>query len=217
MTEEINMKRLPAGLYAITCENRSRGRKNLEVVKEMLEAGIEVLQYREKENKTIREKYLECKEIAKMTKDYGVIFIVNDNVDIAMAVDADGVHIGQDDLPVSEVRKLVGSDKIIGLSTHNEKQANMALSEDIDYIGVGPIFKTDTKQTEPVGLGYLEYVVKNISLPFVAIGGIKEYNIDEVLLRGAKTVALVTEITESVDIKDKIKKLRKKLKDFKII
>ncbi len=207
---------LPSGLYAITCEKRSLGRKNIEVVKEMLEAGVEILQYREKENKTIREKYLECKEISKMTKDYGVLFIVNDYVDIAMSVDADGVHIGQDDLPVSEVRKLVGN-KIIGLSTHSEEQAKIALREGVDYIGVGPIFKTDTKETSPVGLGYLEFVVKNISLPFVAIGGIKEHNIDEVLSRGAKTVALVTEITESLDIRDKIKKLRKKLKDYKII
>ncbi len=211
------MKKLPSGIYAITCEKRSLGRKNLEVVKEMLEAKIEILQYREKENKTIREKYLECKEIAKMTKDYGVLFIVNDHIDIAMAVDADGVHIGQNDLPVQEVRKLVGENKIIGLSTHSIEQAQKALKEDVDYIGVGPIFKTDTKNTSPVGLEYLEYVVKNIPLPFVAIGGIKEHNIEEVLSRGAKTVALVTEITESTDIKDKIKKLRKILKDFKII
>ncbi len=213
------MKTLPNGLYAITCEKRSKGRKNLEVVKQMLEAGVEVLQYREKENKTIREKYLECKEIRKMTEDYGVIFIVNDDIDIAMCVDADGVHVGQDDLPVSEVRRLVGKDKIIGLSTHNQEQAREAIASGVNYIGVGPIFYTDTKENvcSPVGLSYLEYVVNNINIPFVAIGGIKEHNIDEVLLRGAKLVALVTEITEALDIKNKIKSLRKKLKDYKII
>jgi len=210
-------KILPPGIYAITCEKRSLGRKNIEVVKELIKGRVQVLQYREKE-KSLKEKFYECKEIAKIARDNGILFIVNDDIDIAMLVDADGVHIGQDDLPIKEVRKLVGDDKLIGLSTHNPQQALEALKSGADYIGVGPIFPTNTKENvcEPVGLEYLEYVVKNINLPFVAIGGIKENNIELVLKKGAKTIAMVTELTESSDIAKKIKSLKEKFEKYGI-
>ncbi len=199
---------LPQGIYGITAEEYSKGRKNIEVVREMARGGIKIIQYREKGGKSLRQKYDECREIRKITADEGILFIVNDFIDIALAVGADGVHIGQDDLPVKEVRALIGN-KIIGLSTHSPEQAQKALLEGADYIGVGPIFKTYTKKhgSKPVGLSYLDFVVENIPLPFVAIGGIKERNILEVVKRGAKTIALVTEITGSADIPGKLKKL----------
>ena len=203
-------KCLPAGIYCITAEEFSRGRKNIEVVREMIRGGASVIQYREKENKTIREKYLECLEIRKMTRDAGVLFLVNDAIDIAILTEADGVHAGQDDLPLTEIRKLIGPDFIIGLSTHSPQQAQQAMKDGADYIGIGPIFKTVTKKNvcEPVGLEYLDYTVQNIRLPFVAIGGIKSNNIKEVIRRGAKTVSLVTEITEAGDIAGMVRKLR---------
>lgn len=211
-------KVLPYGIYAITCEKRSLGRSNIFVAGEIIKAGVKILQYREKENKTMKEKFIECKEIKKMCEDNGVIFIVNDHLDLAMAVDADGIHIGQDDLPLTEVKKLVGNDKIIGISTHSPEQAKKAIADGADYIGVGPIFPTDTKipVSNPVGLEYLEFVVKNVNLPFVAIGGIKESNIEKVLEKGAKIVAMVTEITESENITLKIKNLKEKFKKFGI-
>ncbi len=97
-------------------------------------------------------------------------------------VDADGVHVGQDDLPVGEVRRLLGKDKIVGLSTHSPKQAEDAVRAGADYIGVGPIFATKTKDDvcDSVGFSYLDWVVENISLPFVAIGGIKQHNIEQI-------------------------------------
>lgn len=129
-------------------------------------------------------------------------------------VKADGVHIGQEDLPIEKVRELVGTDMIIGLSTHSPEQAQDAVARGADYIGVGPIFKTHTKKDvcEPVGLQYLGYVAKNLSIPFVAIGGIKEYNIREVKDRGAKCICMVTEIVGAEDISEKVRCIREKLR-----
>ncbi|HVJ49682.1 thiamine phosphate synthase [Desulfitobacterium sp.] len=205
-------KTLPSGLYALTSEPHSLGRSNIEVAKEILNAGIKILQYREK-NKKARQMYEECLVIREMTREAGALFIVNDHLDIAIAVDADGVHVGQDDLPVKWVRKIIGPSRIIGVSTHSPEQAQKAVADGADYIGVGPIYATHTKTDvcDPVGLEYLRYVVENIDLPFVAIGGIKEHNLAEVLQNGAQTVALVTEIVGSLDIKRTIHRLQKNM------
>ncbi|OEF96181.1 thiamine phosphate synthase [Desulfuribacillus alkaliarsenatis] len=200
---------LNTDLYGITAEEYSRGRSNIEVVKKMIEADIKVIQYREKDKKNLY-KYQECLEIRKLTADAGVIFIVNDDIDIAMAVEADGVHIGQEDMPISAVRSLIPDNMIIGLSTHSVEQAQVALKQGADYIGVGPIFATNTKKDvcDPVGFTYLEYVAENIDLPFVAIGGIKRHNIKEVQKRGAKCICLVTEIVEAEDIVQRVAEIR---------
>lgn len=199
---------IPEGIYGITGDNFAHGRSNLECVKAMIEGGIKIIQYRDK-TKSIKEKTKEAKEIRELCKKHGVIFIVNDHVDIALLVDADGVHIGQDDMSPADVRKLIGDDKIIGLSTHSEEQGMKAfLDLNVDYIGVGPIFPTTTKDTAPVGLEYLEYAVKNLHLPFTAIGGIKEHNIHEIISRGAKNVCLVSDIVGASDIAEKVKYLQ---------
>lgn len=201
--------KLPAGIYGITAEKFSKGRSNIAVAREMIRGGVSVIQYREKyEHKSIREIYEECREIREITREHGVMFIVNDFVDIALLVDADGVHVGQDDLPVDQVRRLVG-DKIIGLSTHSPEQARAAEAAGADYIGVGPIFETRTKDNvcAPVGLEYLEYAVAEVQIPFVAIGGIKTHNMHEVCRRGAGTVCLVTEIVGATDIAEQVKRL----------
>lgn len=208
-------QRLDTDLYCLTAEEYSQGRSNIEVVKEIIDSGVRIIQYREKDKK-LREKYEECLKIRELTAKAGVALIVNDHVDIALMVKADGVHIGQDDLPPEKVRELVGDEMIIGVSTHSPEQAQQAVKSGADYIGVGPIYKTFTKKDvcEPVGLTYLEYAVKNIDIPFVAIGGIKEYNVHEVTSRGAKCVALVTEIVGAEDIKKKIKAIRERAKIY---
>jgi len=206
-------KEIPLGLYGITAENFANGRSNIECVKEMIKGGIKIIQYREK-YKTIKDKTKEAKEIAKICKDNGVVFIVNDHVDIALLVEADGVHVGQDDMDIKDIRKIVGNDMIVGISTHCEEDAKRAMREGADYVGVGPIFKTTTKDTKPVGLEYLEFAVKNIDIPFVAIGGIKEHNLDQIVKRGAKRVALVSEIVGAKDIKEKIERLNALLKNI---
>ncbi len=218
VSNTLNNKKLPEGIYAIVTEKYSNGRSNIEVVKEIVKTDVGIIQYREKNSDTsFKKMYEECKEIRKITQDHNVKFIVNDHIELAMMVDADGVHIGQDDYPPSEVRKIIGYDKMLGLSTHSPEQANESLNQAVDYIGVGPIYKTFTKVgvCDPVGYSYLEYVVKNIDKDFVAIGGIKENNIAEIVSRGARTICLVTEIIGSDDIVGKINSLYKIIRDYR--
>ncbi len=194
----------------MTASKFSRGRSNIDVVRQMIAGGIKVIQYREKRPHTSHRVMLdECRQLRAITRRHGVLFIVNDHVDLAMLVDADGVHVGQDDLPVDQVRKLVGPDKIIGLSTHSPQQAQEAMEVGADYIGVGPIFSTRTKEDvcDPVGLEYLAYAVRNVTIPFVAIGGIKSHNIEQVSRLGTRTICLVTEIVGADDIADMARKL----------
>lgn len=210
MINDFKRKKLDFPLYCITAQNLSNGRNNIDVVKEMIAGGAKIIQYREK-YREIKERFNECVEIKKLTEKAGVTFIINDNIDIALIVKPDGVHIGQDDLPIGEVRKLVGENMIIGLSTHSPEQAQQAVKDGADYIGVGPLFETHTKDNvcAPVGLNYLDYVVNNINLPYVAIGGIKEHNIDSVIEHGAKCVCLVSDIVSSTDIKQKVSSILK--------
>lgn len=206
-----NKIEIPLGIYGITGENFANGKTNIECVEAMIKGGIKIIQYREK-NKSMGKKLEEARVIREICKKNNVVFIVNDNIDLALLVDADGVHVGQDDLPPSEVRKLIGDNKIIGLSTHSPEQGKKAFENpDVDYIGVGPIFPTTTKDTAPVGLEYLDYVVENLNIPFVAIGGIKEHNIDRIIERGAKRICLVSDIVGAPNIEEKVKFLRSKL------
>lgn len=201
---------LAGGLYGITAAAHSLGRSDPEVVARMLDAGIRVVQYREKDKKP-GAMYADCLAIRDLTRRAGATFIVNDHVDLALLTDADGVHIGQEDLPPEAVRRLLGPDKILGLSTHDPDQARAALAGGlVDYIGVGPLFATTTKTDvcDPVGLDYLDFVVRDIPLPFVAIGGIKEHNIAAVRRAGAPMIALVTEIVGAPDIGARIASIR---------
>lgn len=200
---------LNTDLYCMTAEAHSRGRSNMDVVREMLDAGIRLIQYREKE-KEMGEKYAQCKVIRQMTRDAGAAFIVNDHADLALMVQADGIHIGQEDLPIEAVRALVGERMVIGLSTHSPEQARNAIDRGADYIGVGPIYRTHTKKDvcEPVGLTYIDYVVANHDIPFVAIGGIKAHNVADVIDHGASCVCMVTEIVGADDLHAKINDIR---------
>ncbi|MCL2340979.1 MAG: thiamine phosphate synthase, partial [Proteobacteria bacterium] len=202
---------LPPGIYGITAEKFSVGRTNVEVARAMIAGGIRLIQYREKRpDKSFAVMLAECRAIRALTREAGVLFIINDYPDLALLVDADGVHVGQDDFPVPEVRRLLGPGKLIGLSTHEPAQAVAAVAAGADYIGVGPIFSTQTKDDvcAPVGLGYLDHVARTCPLPFVAIGGIKEHNLGEVAAHGAKTVCLVTEIVAAADIAATVRRLQ---------
>ena len=200
-------------IYCITSEEHSRERNNIEVVKQMIDTGIKIVQYREKE-KEMGEKYEQCLKIREMTKAAGVFFIVNDHADIAMMVEADGIHVGQDDLPIEAVRKMVGNDMVIGMSTHSPSQAEEAISKGVDYIGVGPIYRTYTKKNvcDPVGIPYLDYAKESVNIPFVTLGGIKAHNVSEVVHHGATCVALVTEIVGAENIGVKIEEIRKRMR-----
>lgn len=205
---------LDTDLYCLTAEKFSGGRSNIDVVRDMLAAGVSLVQYREK-SKSMRDKYEECLALRQMTREAGAAFIVNDDVHLGVLTGADGVHIGQDDLPVAAVRQLVGEHVAIGVSTHSPEQAQKAKADGADYIGVGPIFKTFTKEDvcDPVGFAYLKWAAANAGLPFVAIGGIKAHNVADVVRRGARCVAMVTEIVAAKDIPHTIDTIRRHMAD----
>lgn len=186
---------LPIGVYAITDSKSGKNKKFLEYCEDLLKGGAKIIQYREKK-RDLKLLLEEAKALRELTLKYNATFIVNDYLDIALLSEADGIHIGQDDLPIKDVRKILGENKIIGISTHNPQEAQQAIIDGADYIGVGPIFYTETKEDvcAPVTLEYLDFVNKNIKLPYVAIGGIKENNIDKVLALGAKSICLVSEL-----------------------
>lgn len=200
-------------LYALTDARLSLGRPPAEVAEALLDAGVRILQYREKKLKAGK-MLEECRLLRRLAGEAGACFIVNDHIDIAMLVEADGVHIGQEDLPLPEVRRLVGPKMIIGLSTHTPDQARAAVAAGADYIGVGPIFATQTKEdvVDPVGFAYLDWVTANIDVPFVAIGGIKAHNVGEVVRHGGRCCALVSELVGAPDIRERVAAVRRAMR-----
>ncbi len=164
-----------------------------EMTRIVLEAGVSFIQYRDK-NRTRREIYEEALRLRELTLQHRAAFIVNDHVDIALAVDADGVHLGQDDLPLAEARRIMGG-KIIGISTHSLTEAKEAEAGGADYIGFGPIFLTTTKDAgSPQGIDNLRSIKQNVCIPVVAIGGISAENIAYVFEAGADAAAVATAI-----------------------
>lgn len=196
-------------LYGITCEALTPGGDNLEAVRQMVNAGVKIIQYREKE-KPRREKYEECRVIRELCKPAGVLFIVNDDVDIAILSKAGGVHVGQDDLPADAVRRLVGPDMVIGVSAGTPAEVEDAIARGADYVGIGPVFATGTKGDagEPVGLDFIEYVAKNYKIPLVAIGGINGENVLAVRRRGVPCSAMVSALVGCKDIAAQVKSIR---------
>ncbi len=205
-----------ADLYGITAAEWSRGRGNEATVRAMLAGGVRLIQYREKDL-PLREQYRECLAIRDLTAAAGALMIVNDHAELALAVEADGVHIGQDDLPPAAVRRVIGPDRLLGISTHSPAQARAALAAGADYLGVGPLFSTRTKRDvcAPVGLDYLAYAAEQVPIPFVAIGGIKRHNLPAVVARGARLVCLVTEIVGAEDPAARIAEIRSIIQEAK--
>lgn len=154
-------------------------------------------------------------EIGYLTRKSKVVFIINNRVDIAVAVEADGVHLGQEDLPVEDARKILGKDKIIGLSTHSLTQAIAAQNYDIDYISVGPIFKSPTKpELTPIGIETLKKIVRISNLPVVAIGGINIKNLETVFNCGADNIAIISAILSSDNIRENTRGFKTKINLF---
>jgi len=191
--------------YAITDQSSALGRDDVLVARALLDGGSTCLQYRAKKT-AIREQYLVAGVLRKMTKEAGVLFIINDRVDLALAVDADGVHLGQDDLPLPVARALAHSagrsDLLIGKSTHSFEQAMTAQKEGADYIGYGPLYATQTKENNvpPLGCASLGPVLGAVSVPLVAIGGIKLGHLRELKSKGAFHCAIVTALTGASDV-----------------
>lgn len=201
------MNRLPSRLYAIADADQTGGRPLARVVEAMLAGGVSVLQLRVKDRPAgefLRTALTVRERIARA----GCLFIVNDRLDIALAADADGVHLGQEDLPLEAARPLMG-DKLIGVSTHSLSQAEQAEQGGADYIGFGPVFDTRTKQTgySYRGLSMLESVRSQVRIPIVAIGGLTADNAPQTWSRGADAAAMIGYLTRGRDVSARVRRV----------
>ncbi|MCG0278758.1 MAG: thiamine phosphate synthase [Thermanaeromonas sp.] len=197
-------------LYVITSSELSRGRETLEVVQAALAGGATIIQLREK-NWPARKLVEVGREIRKLTKEAGAGFIVNDRLDIALALEADGVHIGQEDLPVDVARRLLGPGKILGVSVGSVEEAKEAVAQGADYLGVGSIFATASKTDAgpPVGVELIRQIKKEVNVPVVGIGGINLSNAAQVIEAGADGVAVISAVVSAEDIKSAARSLLK--------
>jgi len=184
-------------------------------VKNALKAGCKIIQYREK-NKSTKDMIEEAKQLKKICNGKA-IFLINDRVDIALAVNADGVHIGQDDIPFETARMLLGKEKIIGLTVHDLDEAIEAEKIGVNYIGLAPIFKTGTKEDarDPIGTKMIEIVRKNVGLPIVAVGGINKHNVRKVMEAGADSVVSIYAILNSNNVYNEISEFIKTIREYK--
>lgn len=196
------------GLYVVTDRSYLRGRDFLQQIEAILQNGATFLQLREKSLE--RSEYIAlAKEVKKLTDRYAIPFVINDDVEVALAVDADGVHVGQSDLEASKVRDLIGPDKILGVSAQTLEQARRAVSHGADYIGVGALFNTTSKKdAEDVTLETLHAITSEILVPVVGIGGIDHENVR--LLKECKLagVAVISAIFKADDVALATKQLK---------
>ncbi len=173
----------------------------LQIARELISAGIDMIQYRDKVSSD-KVRIMDARSLRAVTREGACALIINDRPDIAALSDADGVHLGQDDLSITDARKIVGPKRAIGISTHNIDQARRAEAAGADYIGVGPIFTTPTKpDLAPIGLEIVETLAKEINIPVFFIGGIDLNNIEELIERGTGSVAIASAILKSGNIR----------------
>ena len=202
MERKTNADRKNLNLYAITDRHWVNGRTLYSVVKESLEGGVTFLQLREKELD-------EARELQKLCREYQVPFVINDNVDIAVAINADGVHVGQSDMEAGDVRAKLGPDKIIGVTAKTVEQAVLAQERGADYLGVGAVFHTDSKaDAREISFDTLKDICKAVSIPVIAIGGITEENVKELAGTGICGVAVISAIYAQSDIKKAAENLK---------
>lgn len=200
-------------LYLITEQSLSAGRNSLEIVREAAAAGVDVIQLRDK-NLNLRSRFKLGKKIKEICLKHKLKFIVNDRVDLALALDADGVHLGQSDLPLKAARKVLGAAKIIGISAWKPEEIIEAEAGGADYLGVGAVFSTNSKKLNSakngIGLAKIAEIRKATKLPIVAIGGLTKENAAEVIKSGADCISVISALTQA-------KKVKVETKEFKNI
>lgn len=208
--EEARARLESARIYLVT-DGRGGGEALHDFLEDVLSSGVDVLQLRDKESQATP--ILKTATVFRRACDrFGVPFIVNDRADLALAARADGVHLGQDDLPVEVARAIVGPYAVIGRSTHDAKQLRAAMREDIDYVAVGPVYETPTKPGRPAaGLDLVRLASAEAALPWFAIGGIDSGNIGTIRTAGASRVVVVRAITTAAEPGDSVRALRKGL------
>lgn len=199
-------------LYPVTDQGQSRGRSDLEVLEGLIAGGAKIVQLREK-RLSKRGLFNLAAAFRERTARAGMLLVINDHLDIALACGADGVHLGQDDLPLPEACRLAPQ-LLIGASSHNLEEALAAQEQGADYVNIGPIFSTQTKQlsTPPLGPGTIAEIGPRLKVPFTVMGGINRGNIGPVLEAGARRVAVVTAVTLAEDIPGAVRELKGMIK-----
>jgi len=200
-------------LHVLTDREWSLGRDTLTVATAALDGGATVIQLRDKKA-TTRTLVEEGQALRALTRERGALLIVNDRIDVALAIDADGAHVGQDDdMPVALARKLLGPDRILGVSADNLEEAHVAVAGGADYLGVGPIYATHTKANagEPVGLSLITELAKRYSTRLIAIGSIKADNAAAVVQAGAMGIAVIRAVVSAEDIVAATRALRESM------
>lgn len=206
-----NKSRKLAGLYVILDTQALKGRHEIEIARQVVRGGAKSIQLRDKQQDK-RELLQIAREIKKICAEKEVLFIVNDHLDIALAAEADGLHLGQNDLPVAIARKILPLDRIIGCSTATLTEAIQARADGADYIAVGSIYPTSSKENiRLAGLETLSRIHQEISLPLIAIGGIKESNVKEVIQAGASGIAVISAVLGTEDVEQATRQLAAKL------
>ncbi|MBS1259487.1 MAG: Thiamine-phosphate synthase [Candidatus Scalindua arabica] len=200
------------GFILITNRNICEA-KLVDIISQAIDGGVETVQLREKDLSSV-ELYILAREIREITKKKGASLIINDRVDIALAVDADGVHLGWQSLDIEIVRKMIGHDKLIGFSAHNLQEAEKAENSGADYVTISPIFDTASKDysIEPLGTEIIGKIKEEIDIPVIALGGINENNISSVLENGADGIAVISAILQSEDPMQSASRLYKEIK-----
>lgn len=196
-------------LYLVTDRDLAGGRPLYQIVETAIRGGVTAVQYREKST-PIRRMIEEALELRDLCRIHRIPFIINDRVDLALALDADGLHVGQDDIPAPLARKLIGPGKILGVSVDNITQVHAAMAEGADYVGASPIFATPTKPDapQPLGIQGLQEIALVCTLPIVAIGGINRSNAAGILRAGAAGLAVVSAIVAADDVERAARELR---------
>lgn len=201
-------------IYLVTDDGCLQGRALLDCVREALEGGVTLVQYRAK-TASSAEMYDEALQLKALCDSFNVPLIINDRLDIAMAVGAAGVHLGQDDLPCAAARRILGEDYIIGVSAHNPAEANAALQSGADYLGCGAVFGTATKaDVKKLGTEGLTAICREKGLPVVGIGGVTADNYREVRVAGADGAAIVSGILAQPDIRTTVRAIAKVSEEF---
>lgn len=199
------------GLYVIMDRHLLAGKDELDVGRKIIEGGARVIQLRDKQENR-KEVLSVAQRLKELCSQAGVLFMMNDSLDIALAVDADGLHIGQEDLPLPVVRRELPMDRIVGCSVRTLSQAERAQAEGADYIAVGSIFPTTTKEEATVvGVAMLKELKGTISTPIVAVGGINQHNAGEVMAAGADGIAVISAVLGARDVKEAVQKLVAKM------
>lgn len=202
-------------LYVVITEACCAGRSSLDVLDACLKAGVRLVQLREKDldDRALLERAIAFR---KRTADADALLIVDDRIDIALAVDADGAHLGETDLPVDAARR-VAPELLLGASSHNLDEALAAQEAGASYVNIGPIFATQTKQVACGALGpeAITEIAPQLRVPFTTMGGIKAHNVHEVLRRGARRIAVVTAVTEAKDVRAAAAELRRAILEYR--